>query len=345
MTKLKICSKIHLFIIISVLFIAIGMAVGSVCHFIAGGFFNYGGEFSSYKSITVTYYSSEYTEETVAPVIDSALGSLSPYEKSFGETTQGGEVVYKFSSSTDSTALENAVASINTSFEGKLSCASWHEGIVNEGGAKNLVRAAIAFASAAAFQFLYYICRYKLRAAFSALLSCVHNVGIYAALLAVTRIPVGTEAVAVGSVVLFMSMVLCGLLFDRTRKNFKSEQYAKSERVEVIEISASEVRVLSLALVASIAVGAVILGVCSAIASLSALALAACAVGVFAALACGYGCLFFTPAVHSAIDSTCEKVLLKAKQKAAAKPDKAKNEHKPEISEVKKEDVSAEKTV
>ncbi|MDE7087212.1 MAG: hypothetical protein K2O67_03365, partial [Clostridia bacterium] len=63
MTKFKVCSKIHLFIIISVLFIAIGMAVGTICHFCANGFFNYGGEFASYTSVKVTYTVSENSEE------------------------------------------------------------------------------------------------------------------------------------------------------------------------------------------------------------------------------------------------------------------------------------------
>ena len=55
MTKFKVCAKIHLFIIISSLFIAIGMAVGTICHFCANGFFNYGGEFKSYNSVNIVY--------------------------------------------------------------------------------------------------------------------------------------------------------------------------------------------------------------------------------------------------------------------------------------------------
>ncbi len=40
MTKLKLSSKTHLFIIISVALAVIGFAVGTVFHFVVGAFFN-----------------------------------------------------------------------------------------------------------------------------------------------------------------------------------------------------------------------------------------------------------------------------------------------------------------
>ncbi|MGN0805816.1 MAG: hypothetical protein ACI4MC_02150 [Candidatus Coproplasma sp.] len=320
MTDLKVCKRLHVFIFISVIFIALGMAIGTICHFVANGFFNYGGEFASYKSISATYYYSEHNAETdFKAMCNEAVSGLNPIGVSYAVSELGEEVVYKFSVNTDSTKLQAAVDAINANFTDLESGALLHEGVVNEGGAKNLVYAAIALSAAAAFQFLYYILRYKLRAAFSALLACVHNLGIYAALLAVTRIPVGTEAVAIGAAVVVITMILCGILFDRTRKNFKNEKYAKTDRLDVVETSASEVRKLTVTALASLAVAAVVFGV---FASISALYIGAFAPGIIALLgvvACLYGSVFFTPAVHGAIDACCENVKASAKAKAPKK--------------------------
>ncbi len=325
MTNLKVCKKLHLFIFISVLFIAIGMAVGTVCHFIANGFFNYGGEFASYKSITVNYLYSEHKADTdIKAICDDAVAGVSPIGVSYAITDIGEEIVYKFSVNEDGTKLEAAVEKINANFTGLNSSATLNEGVVNEGGSKNIVYAAIALASAAAFQFLYYILRYKLRSAFSALIVCVHNLGVYAALLAVTRIPVATEAIAIGAAVVFVTMLLSGVFFDRTRKNFKNEKYAKTDRVEVVETSAAEVRALTLTVLISLAVVAVVLGVFATIASAYIGTLAVCGVALLGVIACLYGSVFFIPAVHSAIDACCQRVRAeKAKSAKKAKAEKA----------------------
>lgn len=323
MTKLKVCSKVHLFIIISVLFIAIGMAVGTVCHFIANGFFNYGGEFASYKSVSVTYYYSEQNNETdINKICEDAFNGVKPTEVSYATSDVGDEIVYKFTAGTDSAKLQTAVDAINAKFEGLETSAVMREGVVNEGGSKNIVFAAIALASAAAFQFIYYIIRYKLRAAYSALLACIHNLGIYAALLAVTRIPLGTEAVALGAAVVFVTMLLSGLFFDRTRKNFKNDKYAKSERREVVEVSASEVRVMTFAVIGSLAVAAVVLGAFAAISAMTIGALAPCGIAVLGLIACLYGSVFFTPAVHGLIDARCEKTLASITSNQASRASK-----------------------
>lgn len=320
MTNLKVCKKLHIFIFISVIFIAIGMAIGTVCHFVANGFFNYGDEFASYKSISVCYYYSEHKADTdIKAICDEAVAEVNPIGVSYATTDVGEEFVYRFSASADNAKLEAAVAAINAKFDGLESSATLHEGVVDKGGTKNIVYAAIALASAAAFQFLYYIIRYKLRAAFSALLACVHNLGVYAALLALTRIPVGGEAIAIGAAVVFVTMLLSGLFFDRTRKNFKSEKFAKSERIEVVEASASEVRVLTFTVLCALAVVAVVLGAFAAISAMYIGALAPCGIAVLGLIACLYGSVFFTPAVHGAIDGCCQKVLTVSKEDTADK--------------------------
>ncbi|MGN1103319.1 MAG: hypothetical protein ACI4QI_00435 [Candidatus Coproplasma sp.] len=324
MTNLKVCKKLHVFIIISVLFIVIGMAIGTVCHFVANGFFNYGGEFSSYKSISVVYYNSERNENTdIKAICSQAISGVNPTEVSYGTNTLGEEIVYKFSVNTDNTKLQSAVDEINSHFSGLESGAVLHEGVVNEGGAKNIVFASIALAAAAAFQFLYYILRYKLRAAFSALLAVVHNLGVYAALLAITRIPVGTEAVALGAAVVVLTMILCGVLFDRTRNNFKNEKYAKVERLDVVETSACEVRSITVITLAALAVVAVVLGVFATISAMYIGAFAPFIIALLGVIACFYGCVFFTPAVHSAIDKCCESVRAKTKTHKKSKEEKA----------------------
>lgn len=322
MTKFKVCSKIHLFIMISCIFIAIGLAIGTICHFISNGFFNYGGEFSSYKCVTVTYYTSEYKDvDEIKPLCDKQFNGLNPYEVSTSETVLGGEIVYKFSPATSTASLRTAADKLQAEIgETKLSSASVYEAKVSEGGSRAITFASIALASAAVFQFIYFILRYKLRAAFSALLASVHNLGIFVALMAVTRIPLGAEAIAVGSAVVLLTMILTCVLFDRTRKNFNNEKYAKADRLEVVDTSAIEVRMATVIAISALAVAAVIFGVFAAISSLYIGSLAPYAVMLLGLIACCYGTVFFTPAVHGAIDSVCESVAQTMKENKKHKP-------------------------
>ena len=336
MTKFKVCSKIHLFIIISVIFIAIGMAVGTICHFCANGFFNYGGEFSSYKSVVVDYATSESNGlDGVKAACDKSFKGLKPYEVQYTDTELGGEIVYKFTSRTDSAALKTAVDGINAelrSTEDSLNIAALHEGVVNEGGKRAIDMAAIALASAAAFLFLYFIVRYKLRSAYSALLACVHNLGIFVALAAITRIPVGTEMIAIGAAVVFATMILSCIFFDKTRKNFKDEAYAKTGREEVVDVSACEVGPVTFIGVCALAACALVFGAFAAISEMWIGAFAPAILAVFGMIACGYGAIFFTPAVHGSIDEVCENSLLAIKAKRKEKAAKAPKRAKPEKS-------------
>lgn len=336
MNKLKVCPKIHLFIIISCLFIAIGMAVGTICHFVSNGFFNFGGEFSSYNSVSIAY-DSVRDADTVKPLCEKALQDFDPYEVSVSETRTGGEIIYKYNTSVNLTELNSAVEKLNAALKTDdggevLAVASLHEGKVEKGGDRAVKLAAIAVSCAAAAQFIYFIFRYKLRAAFSSLLSCIHNLGVFVALAAITRMPVGTEMTAIAAAVVLMTMILNCLLFDRTRKNFKSDKYAKTDRKEVVEISASETRLATLVACSAIAVAAVIVAVFAAISSLSIAATAPAMLAVFGAIACCYGCMFFTPSVHSAIDETCEKV--KGLIKSKGSKQSVKTEEKPAAKKV-----------
>jgi preprotein translocase subunit SecF len=178
MIKLSISTKRHLFIILSVVIIAIGMAVGTVCHFVSNGFFNYQSEFSSYKSVTVSYLAAEQTEDDVKNICEQALSDLHPVEVSYSDVSTGGEIVYKFSQDAETSALEKATEQINVKLSANgLSVASFHEATTFVGGSRVLIYTSIALASAAVFQCLYFLLRYKLRAALSALATSVTSVG------------------------------------------------------------------------------------------------------------------------------------------------------------------------
>ena len=147
MTKFKVCAKIHLFIIISSLFIAIGMAVGTICHFCANGFFNYGGEFKSYNSVNIVYYTSEYKdEEAIKPICDEALSGFNAFEVScYSDGKLGGEIIYKFSAGTDVEKLQAAVDELNVKLDKNnsgLNRADVHSGVIKEGGSRAVTSSA-----------------------------------------------------------------------------------------------------------------------------------------------------------------------------------------------------------
>ena len=320
MTKLKVSSKFNLFLILSVALIVIGMAIGTVRHFIWNGFFNYGDEFSSYKSVVVRYSSAEYTEETVKPVCEQALEGLSGYSVSYSEALRGGEIVYTFSANADGAKLQAAADKINAALNPNLSddmaalnVASVREGTINEGGSRAVIFAAIAVSSAAAFMFLYYIFRYKLRAALTALMICIHNLGLFIALIALTRLPVGAELIAISALIVFLTMLGCGVFFNKTRKNFNSESYAKTDRAEVVDISAAESHKINLAAITAVMVIGLVFGVFASVASMGISALFIAPVVILGALACCYGTVYFSPSVFAKIVALCEKV--KAMQK------------------------------
>ena len=63
--------------------------------------------------------------------------------------------------------------------------------------------------------------------ALGALLANFHNLALYVALLAMTRIPVGLSAVAFAALTVLFTMIATGYMFDRYRRNLKKENFAK----------------------------------------------------------------------------------------------------------------------
>ncbi len=324
MTEFKFSSKFKLFAIICALIIAVGMAMGTVGHFIWNGFFNFGDEFAAYKSVVVRYAAAEYSEDDVKPVCEEALAGLGSYTLSSAQALSGGELVYKFGANTDRAKLEEAAQKINgelNKLEGDdladLNVASVREGDVNAGGSKALIFASIALSSAVALAFIYYIFRYKLRAACTMLLACIVNLGLFVSLLALTRLPVGAEIIALSALVVLITALGCGVFFDRVRKNFKNENYAKSDRVEVIDISARESVKINVTTAVAIAVVALVFGVFASVAAMSVSQFIIAPIVILGGVAACFGTVFFTPAVYVKADAVCEKLKRERKEKKA----------------------------
>ena len=110
MNKLKISSKMHLFIIISTVIVAIGLAVGLVCHFVANGFFNPGDNYSSYKAVKVLYSDLQISSERVEEICEQAFADsgVDYYTVVTAENASGEEVEYRFVTGVDSEALSSA---------------------------------------------------------------------------------------------------------------------------------------------------------------------------------------------------------------------------------------------
>ncbi|MGN0817416.1 MAG: hypothetical protein ACI4L9_00465 [Candidatus Coproplasma sp.] len=309
---IKFSSKTHLFVIISALIIAIGMAVGTICHFLAGGFLNFGGEYSDYKSIVITCSVAEDPHGTkVEEISGKALSGISYYEYSFSdEGSVSNQLIYKFVSSTDVKVLNEATQNINAALaeNGFIdSVATLHEATTELGGRKVAIYASIALASAIAFQAIYFCIRYKWGMALTALISQVHNLAIYAALLAITRVPVGLEAVAFAVLVFFVTAITSGVYFDRIRKALKEEVNAKVSIKQLSDDAAHESYKTGAFICASAAIICVIAAIFAVIVSPSLTSLVPYAAAIISVIACWYGYSMFTPALYGGISKLDKK--------------------------------------
>lgn len=314
MKTLKLSSAMHVLIIVSALIVAIGIAVGLICQFLAGGYFNYGAEYKSYDSVVVNYAYIDLSglgdEDGVKNICDEEFGNygVSYYSYTLGETDGGGEFTFKFSDKTDAEKVNNAVEAINTRLtteaEGyipsNLSGAVYHEATTLKGGGKAYVYGSIALASVIAFQFLYFLIRYRLTMAFAALLANVHNLAVYVSLVTITRVPVGSSVFTFGAVTVIATVIGCCFLFDNMRKKFKDEAFAKLDAFEQVDICASESLRETTFVPVCVAAVAVLIFVLLSISAMSVtLALSSAALAVIGAAASVYGTAFFTPAVYS----------------------------------------------
>jgi len=307
-TNLKLSSKMHLFIIISSVLVALGIVVGVICHFLAGGYFNYGGDWASYKEVTVSYAYVDFSDENdVIEICNDAFGKSGVKYQSLtkGNSAEGGEIVYAFSVATDGTKLDNALILINDAIAQKVGAApqttvSVHTQEALLGGALSIERCSIALACIVVVHFLYFVIRYKLTMALAAVLADIHNVAVFVSLLSLTRIPVASSVLAFTALTLVLTVIGTSLLFDRIRKNAKNEDLKKLTSFEQADLGANECLKLNLIIPACLAGVAVLMFVLLSISSLSPMAILA---PVFAALvsfvSCAYGTAMFIPSVYS----------------------------------------------
>lgn len=321
-TDFKLSSKMHLFIIISSIIIAIGAAVGTICQFVANGYFNYGADWESYKSVTVSYVSADFADKNeVKEICEKAFADAGVryyYSVSFGEksgNTVGGEYTFKFNYSVKEEKLQTAVNAINAVIADKskpnenednnvesviMSTASAHTVDGLNGNGKALWRGAVAIASVIALHFIYFAVRFKLTMALGALLADVHNLAVFVSLLSLTRVPVGSSIITFAALTVLLTAIGTCFLFDRVRKNAKDEANAKLGAFELTDKSAGESFKINLFMPVCIAAVAVVVFVLASISAMSVIAVLAPAFGaIICCVSCGYGLLLFTPAVYS----------------------------------------------
>lgn len=307
-TDFRFSARMHLFVIISCILIAAGIAVGICCQFAANGYFNYGADWSSYKSVTVSYENVDFADsKQVKALCDNAFAEagIQSYTVQWGSTSTGGSLVYKFTLGTDDKSLDAARTAIQSAIDTQvtdisLSRASVHVDTTLLGGGKSLMMCGIALASVIAFEFLYFLIRYKVSMALGALLANVHNLALFLCILSLTRIPVGTSVFAFATMTVLLTMIGCCFMFGKMRKNIKDEDYAKLNAFELVDKSANECFRLNLVMSAVLAAVAALLFILMSISSLSPLAIISPVLCAFAAfVVCAYGTLMFTPAVYA----------------------------------------------
>ena len=331
--KLNLSSKMHLFIIITSIIVAIGIAVGVICHCVGGKYFNYGGDFASYKSVTVTYADIDFSgnkqddpEKVMDDICEKAFkdAGVSSYSKEYGDKSGGGSITYKFVDSTDGAKLGKAVDAINSKIDEVLegdsmfSNASWNTVNAVFEGSKALLRGGIAIASIVVFHFLYFLIRYRLTMAFAALLADAHNLALYLSLLAITRVPVTSAIVTFAVITLLVTMIGTCLLFDKMRKGIKSAE--KKGEDFTVDKPADETFLINVIFPGCIAAVAVVVFVLMSISSLSPLAIMA---PVFMALiscvVCVYGTAMFVPSVYSRFKQIADNYKATHTRKAKSK--------------------------
>lgn len=311
MNKVKYSKLSTLLAIVSAAIIIIGMAVGTLCHFIADGFFNYGGEYTQYNSVTVNYLFIDNDQEEVAQECKKqfADNGVSYYEVTFADTNQGGEIVYKFAKNVDVEKIENAITAINASLstESNTTPADLHKAEVLLGGSSAFIMGSIAIASCIAFHAIYMAIRFKLSMALSAFVADLHNVALFAAVMALTRLPVSASTFTFGVFTVVATMIATCILFGRMRKNFATEDYKKLTSFEQVDGATAESSKSIIAFTGITAVALAIFEILTAITAPSFAVVTPLVCGIVATLCVLYGTLFFTPATYAPLKAVADK--------------------------------------
>lgn len=308
MAKMKISCKMHIFIILSTIFIALGLASGIVFQFISNGYFNYSNEYSDYNCVVVDYayvdLSAFGDQDGVKKICDDKFDIVGvqyvAYE--YGNTSGGGELKFKFLTSASTTDIKAATEKINAELNApsKLSSAVFQEVKTEVFGGNVYIYGSIAVASAIVLQCLYFAIRYKLTMAFATLVAHLHNIAIYVSFVALTRLPIGSEVFSFGILTVLATILGTCCFFGKMRRNIKNESLTKYDLHEQTDICLSEsfapISISSLIMFGAVMVtfGLLSFNIIDLFATLSNAALA-----VIAIISFYYGTVFFTPAVYT----------------------------------------------
>ena len=314
MNKLRLSSKMHRFIIISCIVVAVGLAMGLVFHFTSGSFFNWGGDYASYRSVEVKYSVHEISTDEVLELSDKAFADNGVEYYTFvtsGMSTES-RVEYRFTASQSVEGLQKAAEAINA----KVSIEADKTGFATAyadlssvfNSNRDIMYAGIAVAAAVVFQFIYFAIRYKLTMALAAFIGDVHNLALFYALLAITRVQVSSSVIALSVFAVLLTMIGCGVLFEKMRKNFRTDEYKAMPSFDQVD-SASREGFLSVTIIYGfIAAAAIIMLVLTAIAGGTVFGLfMPCLCAVIALAVSEYGTMFFVPSVYSRLKLRADK--------------------------------------
>lgn len=297
-------SLIHIYIIITCLILAVGAAVGTVCHFISDGFFNYGADYASGAEVTVNYSIVDYTQSDVEDICESAFSAqgLKGYTK--GTYESDGYIVYSFSYGVDEEKLDSAVKAIrsglasNANYNAATSNAQYgyYDSLVTNPSAYTWC--AVAAAIAIGIEAVYIAVRYRIDMGAVSILSNVNALCLFAAVLAITRIPFGTYVALIALLCLSVSMISVLLFFAKVRSNFKDEDMSKLSPEEHIAGAAANTSKKITYLCGAMLVVSVVYALAALIATFSISAMAPALAAVCACAVSWYSSAVFTPALY-----------------------------------------------
>lgn len=331
MTNLKPASKLRILAIISCALIIIGMVLGTVLHFIGDGFFNFEGEYSSYKSLSVSYIVIETESDDkfdIVAVCETAFknAGVSYYLKKQDSNAQSssGELEYLFKCSTDSDKLNAAKKEINDEIA-KLaifadgiqpqSRASVHEQQTIVGGGHVASMAAIVLATIVVAQLLYTMLRFRFSAAFTAIAIDLHNLALFAALLALCRIPVASTVMVFAVIITLATAIGVTYTLERIKRNAKESDKQLSNE-ELVDLSAEQTFKANVALSAFLAVAAVLMLIVMAISAMSiTTVLTPALLAIVGFVVTVYGTVMCMPAIYCFIKTIGNKIFANPSQK------------------------------
>ncbi len=302
MTKIKYTAMTKFVMILSALLVVIGLAVGLVCQFTGGTFFNKGSDVSSYQSVVVEYSTIEFDEEDITAICQEQF-KANGISFSNPVTDEDKHLIYTFAETVDSAKLQNAVTAIDKAIgeksESGLRTVAYHNTDTLVGGTNALVYAAIAAAVAVALTFVYLAIRYGINLSLSSLFTTLHNLVVFLAVIAFTRIPVGSMVIALALCNVVATTLFTALFSNRMKKNAKVDTIKAMPSLEQVDATANQSGVIVMAVTAAVAVAMLLVGGLVAIVTMSTSVLFPALAAAISVVVAGYGSATFNVCVYS----------------------------------------------